>query len=74
MKLKEVTIFGATGLIGSLLLEILINDAGFDKVNVVTRSNFSFIHKKIDKHIIDFFNPQAISKIVKNSQIVFAAI
>jgi len=74
MKLKEVTIFGATGLIGSLLLEILINDAGFDKVNVVTRSNFSFIHKKIDKHIIDFSNPQAISKIVKNSQIVFAAI
>ena len=74
MKLKEVTIFFFTVLIGSLLLEILINDAGFDKVNVVRRSNFSFIHKKIDKHIIDFSNPQAISKIVKNSQIVFAAI
>ena len=74
MKLKEVTIFGATGLIGSLLLEILINDAGCDKVNVVTRSNFSFINKKIDKHTIDFSNPQSISKIIKNSRVVFAAI
>jgi uncharacterized protein YbjT (DUF2867 family) len=74
MKFKEVTIFGATGLIGGSLLEILINDAGFDKVNVVTRTPFSIINKKIELHVIDFSSPQSISKIVKNSQVVFAAI
>jgi uncharacterized protein YbjT (DUF2867 family) len=74
MKFKEVTIFGATGLIGGSLLEILINDAGFDKVNVVTRTPFSIINKKIESHVIDFSSPQSISKIVKNSQVVFAAI
>ena len=74
MKFKEVTIFGATGLIGGSLLEVLINDAGFDKVNVVTRTPFSIINKKIESHVIDFSSPQSISKIVKNSQVVFAAI
>ena len=74
MKFKEVTIFGATGLIGGSLLEVLINDAGFDKVNVVTRTPFSIINKKIESHIIDFSSPQSISKIIKNSQVVFAAI
>ena len=74
MKFKEVTIFGATGLIGGSLLEVLINDDGFDKVNVVTRTPFSIINKKIESHIIDFSSPQSISKIIKNSQVVFAAI
>jgi len=74
MKLKEVTVFGATGLIGSSLLEILINDADCGKVHVVTRAPFSKINKKIESHVIDFSNPQSISKIVKNSQVVFAAI
>ena len=48
MKLKEVTVFGATGMIGSSLLEILLNDPDCGKVNVVTRAPFSFIHKKIE--------------------------
>ncbi len=74
MKLKEVTVFGATGLIGSSLLEILINDTDCGKVNVVTRAPFPIINIKIESHVIDFSNPQSISKIVKNSQVVFAAI
>ena len=52
MKLKEVTVFGATGLIGSSLLEILLNDTDCGKVNVVTRAPFSIINKKIESHVI----------------------
>jgi NAD dependent epimerase/dehydratase family enzyme len=39
MKSKEVTLFGGTGLIGSLLLDILIEDNDYHKINVVTRKS-----------------------------------
>ena len=48
MKLKEVTLFGGTGLIGSLLLDILIKDNDYHKINVVTRKSISLSHKKIN--------------------------
>jgi len=74
MKSKEVTLFGATGLIGSSILEILINDIYFHKINIVTRNPFSLNHKKISVHVIDFSDTKAISKTVRNSDIVYASI
>jgi len=74
MKSRQVTLFGATGLIGSSILEILINDIYFHKINVVTRNPFSLNHEKINVHVIDFSDSKAISKTVKNSDIVFVSI
>tara|TARA_B100000959_G_scaffold92441_1_gene98207 strand:- start:1272 stop:1931 length:660 start_codon:yes stop_codon:yes gene_type:complete len=74
MKLKEVTLFGGTGLIGSLLLNILIEDNDYHKINVVTRKLISLSHKKIKIHIIDFSDSKSYSQTLRNSQIVFASI
>ena len=74
MKLKEVTLFGGTGLIGSLLLDILIEDNDYHKINVVTRKPISLSHKKIKIHIIDFSDSKSYSQTLRNSQIVFASI
>ena len=74
MKSKEVTLFGGTGLIGSLLLDILIKDNDYHKINVVTRKSISLSHKKIKIHIIDFSNSKSYSQTLRNSQIVFASI
>ena len=74
MKLKEVTLFGCTGLIGSLLLDILIKDNDYHKINVVTRKSISLSHKKIKIHIIDFSDSKSYSQTLRNSQIVFASI
>jgi len=74
MKLKEATLFGGTGLIGSLLLDILIKDNDYHKINVVTRKSISLSHKKIKIHIIDFSNSKSYSQTLRNSQIVFASI
>ncbi|HIF49789.1 MAG TPA: NAD-dependent epimerase/dehydratase family protein [Cytophagales bacterium] len=74
MKLKEVTLFGGTGLIGSLLLDILIEDNDYHKINVVTRKPISLNHKKIKIHIIDFSDNKSYSQTLRNSQIVFASI
>ena len=74
MKSKEVTLFGGTGLIGSLLLNILIEDNDYHKINVVTRKPISLSHKKIKIHIIDFSDSKSYSQTLRNSQIVFASI
>tara|TARA_B100000678_G_scaffold203089_1_gene170928 strand:- start:20 stop:679 length:660 start_codon:yes stop_codon:yes gene_type:complete len=74
MKSKEVTLFGGTGLIGSLLLNILIEDNNYHKINVVTRKPISLSHKKIKIHIIDFSDSKSYSQTLRNSQIVFASI
>jgi len=74
MKSKEVTLFGSTGLIGSLLLDILIEDNDYHKINVVTRKPISLSHKKIKIHIIAFSDSKSYSQTLKNSQIVFASI
>ena len=74
MKSKEVTLFGSTGLIGSLLLDILIEDNDYHKINVVTRKPISLNHKKIKIHIIAFSDSKSYSQTLRNSQIVFASI
>lgn len=74
MKSKEVTIFGATGLIGNFILKNLINDNDYHKINLVTRRPFSHSHKKIIIHLIDFTDIESLSKTIENSKIVFASI
>tara|TARA_B110000003_G_scaffold74195_1_gene75739 strand:- start:265 stop:912 length:648 start_codon:yes stop_codon:yes gene_type:complete len=70
----EVSLFGASGLIGNLILEILIHDAHFNKINVVTRRPFNSTNKKVVVHSIDFSDTKMISKIIQGSSVVFASI
>jgi|TARA_B110000444_G_scaffold251287_1_gene278912 uncharacterized protein YbjT (DUF2867 family) len=74
MKPIEVSLFGATGLIGELILEILVNDVYFNKINVLTRNSFPSNNKKVHLHIIDFSDTKMISKIIQKSSLVFASI
>ena len=72
MKAKEVTLFGGTGLIGSSLLEILLKDDRYSKINVVTRRFFLVNNSKVIVHLIDFLDQKAIEQTLENSEIVFA--
>jgi len=74
MKTKQITIFGATGLIGSLLLDLLIEDDTFTKIIIVTRRPFEKEHSKIEIHQINFSNPEEIENCIENSSVVFSAI
>ena len=47
MKNKQVTLFGASGLIGSVLIKELIEDPAISKIKIVSRRPIKFIHKKI---------------------------
>ena len=70
----EVSLFGASGLIGNLILEILIHDAHFNKINVVTRRPFNSTNEKVVVNSIDFSDTKMISKIIQDSSLVFASI
>lgn len=45
-------ILGATGLTGSLLLELLLKDSFFNKVVVITRKETKIDHPKIEEHLV----------------------
>lgn len=50
---KKAIILGATGLTGSHLLKLLLEDSNYDSVKVFTRETLTISHPKIEEHIID---------------------
>lgn len=74
MKFNQVTLFGATGLIGSYLLEILLKDSDIHLINLVGRKSFYLRHDKINNIVIDFKDHESISESIRSSEVVFVSI
>ena len=74
MKFKQVTLFGATGLIGSYLLKFLLKDSDIHLINVVGRNPFHLQHDKINNIVIDFEDVSSISNSITGSEAVFVSI
>ncbi len=52
---KTAIILGATGLTGSILLDILLKDDRYKKICLFSRSSVGFINSKLEEHLIDLF-------------------
>ncbi len=52
--MKTAILFGATGLIGSHLLEELLNNEEYSSVKIFTRKDIKKIHSKLDIYNINF--------------------
>jgi len=50
---KKAIILGATGLTGSHLLALLLNDSNYDCVKVFTRKKLEISHPKLEEHVVD---------------------
>ena len=50
---KTAIILGATGLTGSLLLDLLLEDARYKTIKVFTRTPLTFKHAKIVNFTVD---------------------
>jgi len=74
MKKMRAVVFGSTGLIGSFLLHILLEDSDFEKVIVVTRNKIDHAHEKLKVRRINFLNPKEIEGCVKSANVVFSSI
>ena len=74
MKFKQVTLFGASGLIGSYLLKHLVKDSEVHLINVISRKPFYLQHDKINNIVIDFTDLNSFSSCIQKSDAVFVSI
>ena len=70
----EAAVFGATGLIGSKLIEFLKKDVNFKKIHLVLRSPAEFKDENVKIHKIDLFKKSEILNSLNTSKVVFVAI
>ena len=70
----QAVLFGGTGLTGSCILDLLINDPDFKSIIVVTRNIFTHSSNKISNKVIDFSDPAEIESCIKQDSIVFSCI
>jgi uncharacterized protein YbjT (DUF2867 family) len=54
--MKTTLLIGATGLVGSYLLDLLLKDSRFDKIKVFTRRSTGKKDIKLEEFVIDFDN------------------
>ncbi len=74
MERKTATLIGATGLIGSQILQQLIDDTHFRKIKVLVRRPFKFVHPKIELIQLDFGDEVAYQAAITGSDVVFCSV
>jgi uncharacterized protein YbjT (DUF2867 family) len=55
--MKTAIVLGATGMVGSALVQQLLQDDAYSKVKVFVRRSTQIHHPKLEEHIIDFDQP-----------------
>ncbi|TND03423.1 MAG: semialdehyde dehydrogenase family protein [Bacteroidetes bacterium] len=67
--MKKALIFGATGLIGNYLVDLLLADARYSEVVVFARRKLDKKHPKLQQHIVDFMDPDAFGLMVEGDEL-----
>ena len=70
--MKNALLIGATGLVGSHLLQLLLNDERYGSVSIFVRRQTGITHPKMKEHIIDFDKPMEWQHRVKGDVIYLA--
>jgi uncharacterized protein YbjT (DUF2867 family) len=70
----KATLIGATGLIGSELFELLIEDEAFSEIKILVRREVDFKHPKVKTAIIDFEDEAAFQSEILAGSIIFCAV
>jgi uncharacterized protein YbjT (DUF2867 family) len=74
MAQKTATIIGATGLIGSHLLQQLQVSDAFNTIKVIGRRTAGYKNPKTEELIIDFEDEAAFKEAIRGSDVVFCAV
>jgi uncharacterized protein YbjT (DUF2867 family) len=66
---RTAILIGATGLIGSYVLQNLLAEERYQRVKVFGRKKMDVSHPKLEQHIIDFDNPQSWSALINGDDV-----
>ncbi|MEX2364559.1 MAG: NAD-dependent epimerase/dehydratase family protein, partial [Balneolaceae bacterium] len=69
---KTAIVIGATGLVGSEILNQLLEDESFGKVKILHRRTTGINHPKLEEHIIDFDEPVSWRDLVAGDELYSA--
>lgn len=58
---RTAIVFGATGLIGNLLVEEILRSGLYDKVKIFVRQPTGVAESRVEEYVSDFTNPDSIS-------------
>jgi uncharacterized protein YbjT (DUF2867 family) len=71
--MKTAIVIGSTGLVGSHLVQQLLDDTRFDKVMVFARRSSRIRNPRLEEHLVDFNKPAEWHHLVKGD-ILFSAL
>lgn len=74
MNAKTATLIGATGLIGSHLLQFLKEDKTFDTIRLLVRRSFQQNDPMVEVKLIDFADHESFKLGIEGSDVVFCAV
>jgi uncharacterized protein YbjT (DUF2867 family) len=69
MSAKTALLFGASGLVGSYVLKLLLNSNRYSKVIVFSRQKLILNHPKIENHVIDFDQLEKYKKLITGNDL-----
>jgi uncharacterized protein YbjT (DUF2867 family) len=70
----RATLIGATGLIGSHLLDLLLEDQYFDAVRILVRRPLEMNHPKLEKKLVNFSDQESFRLALEESDVIFCTI
>jgi uncharacterized protein YbjT (DUF2867 family) len=71
---KTAAIIGASGMVGSNLLSLLINNDEYKGINLLLRRELDFKNEKVKSFIVDFTNEADLKIALSNCDVLFCAI
>lgn len=71
---KRAVVVGATGLVGSHLLELLLRDSGYEKVTVITRREIDIVNPKLEQIVIGLDKLDTVKPEIFKSAIIFCTL
>ncbi len=70
----KATLIGASGLVGSELLKLLLNDPNFHEIKILVRGSLCIAHPKLHEIIVDFQDENAYQSAFLDGSVVFSCI
>ncbi len=71
---KTATLVGASGLIGSHLLQLLLDDPYFDTVKILVRRSLPLTHPKLERKLVDFNDNDSLLVAIDDSDVLFCTV